>query len=470
MSNVRDFGAVGDGRHDDTAAVLHALEQGDGPLVFPRGDYRLTRTVRIELGRTGRIGIDGSSGTAKILMDGSGPAFHFVGTHDKTADPQGFRPQIWERERMPFIQAIEIEGRHPEAGGILLEGVMQPTLAGVLIRKVEHGIHVRQRARNVLISHCHVYDCRGVGVFFESLNLHQAIVSGSHISYCKRGGIKVVDSEIRNFQVTGNDIEYNYDLEADESADVWIDCSSERSSVREGTIASNTIQAKASPGGANVRIVGRNREVDHKAGLWTIVGNLIGSQEVNVHLLSCRGVTLSGNVIYSGHVRSLLIDASRNIVCGANCLSHNPDYQEKELCIGVRIVDSRDCTFQGAVLQDCQAGQHTVAGARPVIRHGLLEIERCQRINVSGCQILDASPHGVDVRESRQVLISGCTIVDSRSEKRMESAIRWQGTGEDNLATGNHLGAGTAAQPVVDPQSAVTWANNLSPSPVYRGA
>ena len=30
MSNIQYFGAVGDGKTDDTQAILHAIEQGDG--------------------------------------------------------------------------------------------------------------------------------------------------------------------------------------------------------------------------------------------------------------------------------------------------------------------------------------------------------------------------------------------------------------------------------------------------------
>ena len=45
MSNVREFGAVGDGRADDTEALKHAVSQGDGALHFPPGTYRITQPI-----------------------------------------------------------------------------------------------------------------------------------------------------------------------------------------------------------------------------------------------------------------------------------------------------------------------------------------------------------------------------------------------------------------------------------------
>jgi polygalacturonase len=45
MSSVRDFGARGDGKTDDTAALRHAVQRGDGHLVFPRGDYIISRPI-----------------------------------------------------------------------------------------------------------------------------------------------------------------------------------------------------------------------------------------------------------------------------------------------------------------------------------------------------------------------------------------------------------------------------------------
>ncbi len=461
MSDVRDFGAVGDGKADDTAAVQHAAQDGDGVLHFPPGNYRLTRTIELPLAKLGRIAIDGSQGTAKILMAGAGPAFHLIGTHEGSALPATFKPGVWQRERMPTIQDIEIEGLHEEADGILLEGTMQATLRGVLIREVRDGVRVFGRARNVLIDACHIYNLRNIGVFFDRLNLHQAIISASHISYCKTAGIKIAGSEIRNLQITGNDIEYNYREDLEGCADVLIDCTAEKSTVREGTIVSNTIQAKYSKGGANVRIVGFGAEANHRAGMFTITGNLFGSQETNIHLDACRGVVVGENVIYSGHRRNLLIERSRNIVVGPNSFDHNPDYGEKEITTGIRIADSRDIQISGCSIQDAQAGENTVMGAVQSDKQALLEIERSKRINVSSSQFFEGTPHGILVDSSEDVAITGCMLLDGRQERKSKSQIVWKGAGRGNLITGCRIGRAAEKALNVAEEAGVLQAGNL---------
>src|SRR5262245_11069599 len=167
MASVRDFGAKGDGKTDDTAALSHAVQRGDGRLVFPRGEYLISRPLYVALELFARLGVDGAGGTAKLVMTGPGPALHLVGTHRRSALPANFTEGVWQKERMPSIEGLEIEGRHPQADGIRLDGVIQPTLRGVLIRRCRHGVHLVHRARNVLIADCHIYDNSGVGVFLD---------------------------------------------------------------------------------------------------------------------------------------------------------------------------------------------------------------------------------------------------------------------------------------------------------------
>src|SRR5688500_10656518 len=132
MSDAHHFGAVGDGRTDDADALEHAIAKSDGLIRLPRGDYILSRTIEIDLSRTGRLAIEGSGGTAKLIMTGPGPALRVAGGHLKgTADPAHPQPQVWAGQRMPTITNIEIEGRHAEADGVELIGTMQPTLTGL---------------------------------------------------------------------------------------------------------------------------------------------------------------------------------------------------------------------------------------------------------------------------------------------------------------------------------------------------
>ncbi|MDB4793782.1 right-handed parallel beta-helix repeat-containing protein [Pirellulaceae bacterium] len=459
MADVRDFGAVGDGIQDDTAAIQHAVDDGDGVVEFGRGNYRISKTIVVQSKSCGRIAICGKGGTAKIMMWGEGPAISLEGTHGSTADPAGFRPEEWQKERMPTVRDVEIEGRNPNADGIKINGVMQPTLTGLLVREVRHAVHITGRARNLVIDHCHFYHNTGVGVFLEEVNLHQSIIADSHISYCRLGGIRIEDSEIRNLQITGNDIEYNNvrshkDLDDEPSADIYIDVG-EKGTVREGTISSNTIQATYSQNGSNIRIIGSDQNrlgkkagsvmpiVNHRAGMWTISGNLIGSQDNNVHLTNVRGVVMTGNYVYSGHHRNVLIQGSRNIVIGSNCMGHNPDYRKNELATGIRLENCEGCNVSGLLIEDAEAGKHTVPNTVPIKREALIEIMNCRRVSLSGVQVLDPTPVGIRLHQCQDTVLTGCTVIDDRIPQKMTMPILWTGEGTGNMITGCRMGKGS---------------------------
>jgi hypothetical protein len=427
MSSVRDFGARGDGRSNDTTAIEHAVSQGDGHLEFPRGDFRITRTIEIPLDTRGRISLTGH-GVGRIVMAGPGPAFRFVGTHTKNADPTSFAPGVWRTERMPLLEGLEIVGDHPEADGVEFIRVMQPTLVGVLIREVRHGVHFSERNRNILLDSCHIYHCRGVGVFLDRVNLHQAIIHGCHISYCKGGGIKVLEGEVRNLHITGNDIEYNYDPDAAESADVWIIGGA--GGVREGSIVSNTIQAKASPGGANVRFVGP-ADVN-KVSMWTVSGNHISNQRVNVHLKNCRGMVLTGNSIALSHHRSILVEGGRHIVIGPHSIDHNPDYK-LETTDGIRLEDCDGCGLSGVLLEGVKAGSEREGGA--------VEVIRSRETSIVGCQVFEPKYRGIFVADSRNTQIAQCTVME-RLAGSMLAAVEVTGNSPGTVVRGNIVGKG----------------------------
>src|SRR5262245_52668900 len=112
--DVTAFGARGDAQTDDTTAVQRAVDSQAGTIRFPKGTYRLTRPVVIDLDRVGFTALVGD-GTARILMAGPGPAFKFVGTHAGSADPAQMRENIWRNQRSPTVDGLEVVGGHPDA-------------------------------------------------------------------------------------------------------------------------------------------------------------------------------------------------------------------------------------------------------------------------------------------------------------------------------------------------------------------
>lgn len=440
MANVRDFGAAGDGTTDDTAAIQHAVEQGDGSLHFGRGTYRLTRTIEIPLTRYGPIAILGEGGVARLHMEGSGPALRIIGTHDKTADPDDFRPAVWERERLPAIEGIEIVGQDEAADGIELQGTMQATIRGVLIRRCRYGIHLVKRNRNLLLADSHIYNGQagGIGVYFDGVNLHQANIVGCHISYCPHAGIKIARSEVRNLQITGCDIEYNFDPAQPDCADVWIDV--REGTVREGTITSNTIQAKRSPGGANVRIHAAETRSSSAAGLWTIASNVIQSQETNLILQNCRGVAVTGNSFASAFKNSVAVLKCQHVAIGSNTFDHNPDY-EGDRVDGIAVRNSAGITLSGLILEQSHRGSAEQGGA--------IDVRDSREVSIVGCQVLDPAHRGIELSNVSNSRVSDCTIVDRRPVRSMREAIRLIGAGQGNVVRNNILGPGTLKDLVV---------------------
>lgn len=449
MSDVQNFGAAGNGTADDWEAIQHAVQAGDGVLEFPAGVYRISRTIDVPLDKHGPTAILGR-GATKILMTGPGPAFRLTGTHAGTGSPTTVKPEVWKSQRMPTVQNIEIEGAHDEADGLELVGTMQSVISGVLIRRCRHGVHLTKRNRNVLITGCHIYHNTGAGVFLHQLNLHQINIAASHISYNRLGGIRIEGSEVRNLQITGNDIEYNnhrvHNTDPEPCAEIYIDTTAPGASVNEVTIASNTIQATDSPGGANIRIIEKPDE-SRPPGLYAISGNVIGSQETNVHLTGCYGIALSGNTIYSSKNRNVLLENCRQIAMNGNVSRrHTGQYHT-----GVRLVDSSDCLISGGLVHDeTEMGQGTGAS--------LLELVRSRRITVTGSQFSGGVPFGIDAENCSQVQISACSVTDSRSTPAAKGSIRFRGEGRDNLVSHCLLDAGNGdAGTVFDAASGVRF-------------
>lgn len=428
-ADVKTLGARGDGQADDTAAIQKAVDAG-GTVHFPTGSYKLTRTVTIDLDKTGFVVLSGDA-TARVVMAGAGPAFQFVGTHGGSAAPAQFKPNVWDRQRSPTVTGIEIVGAHPEADGIAARGTMQLTIRAVVVREARHAIRLHERNRNVLISDVHLYHNRGIGVFYDAVNLHQSNITGSHISYNAGGGIVVRGGDVRNIHIGNCDIESNMEREGPATANILID--STNGSVGEVAITGCTIQHNPNgPESANIRILGAGitnatNKTPTNEGHVTITGNVLSDVQVNIHLKQVRDVTITGNTFWMAFAHDLLVEDSSNVVVGPNALDRNPRYEygRKDFRGGVVFRDSRDCTVTGLHVKGASHNESAVL------------LENCSRFNATNSTVLDSDGIGLHLKNTSHSRISGWLIRDDRAPNKSPALAVTGGRG--NVVTQNTL-------------------------------
>ena len=427
---VKDYGAAGDGKTDDTITFQRAIDSNLGDIHIPNGTYRLTKTIIIDLDRIGPVSIVGS-GTVKLIMAGPGPVFKLIGTHKGTADPDTVKENVWKNQRMPVVSRLEIVGINDKACGIEANGTMQATFSKLLIRKVLHGIHLTERNRNIIISDCHIYENHGVGIYLDNVSLHQINVGNSHISYNAEGGIVQRGGDVRNLQIGNCDIEGNMGENSPPTANVLIDAT--KGSIGEIAITGCTIQHTHNiHGSANIRIIGKSlprtyAEGELRGGNITITGNILSDVQVNVHLQKVRGITIVGNTIWKGYEHDFLIEGSSSVVIGPNVFDRNPRYHYGDGASAKRGLLFCEC--ENVILSGLQINNVWK-------KKGGLILERCKDFNITGCMVLDCDKCGILMDNTHDTIVSGCIVKDTRGAAIEPIALEvTKGTG--NFITNN---------------------------------
>ena len=430
---------VGDGKTDDTAAIQHMFDT-QGSVKLPKGMYLISQTIKIDLAKTGYAALTGD-GTARLIMGGTGPALLFVGTHEGSAAPETFKPEVWESQRTPMVEGIEIVGANDEADGIEATGTMQITLSRVVIRECRHAVHLTNRNRNVLISACHFYHNKGIGVFFDNVNLHQSNIVGSHISYNGGGGVVSVGGNVRNLHIGTCDIEGNHAKDGPPSANVMLD--SRGGSIGEVAITGSTLQhTHKSPDSANIRIIGSGTDAsllrrggrEHtREGNVTITANVFSDVQVNVDIHHSRGVTITGNTFWEGFQHDLVVEDSGNVVVTGNNFDRNPRY----------LVNGNDNAEKNGIVflrcEDSLFNNNVISGVWK--QRAAVDIEACNRLQICHNSVLDSDGVGLRLEQVTNSLVTGNIIQDDRAkEQRSKEPSLIIVGGKRNLIEQNMLG------------------------------
>lgn len=431
LIQAQDLTQYKDGKKDVSAVIQEAVNSGLGDIHFPKGVYRVEKTITIDLDKVGPTSISGN-GTARIVMAGAGPAFRFVGTHEGTASPKTVKDNVWDKQRTPMVDGIEIVGAHPEAVGIEATGTMQFTVTRTSVRKALHGIHLVKRNRNVIISESHIYENSGVGVFLDHLNLHQINVVDCHISYNNGGGIVVRDTELRNLQIGSCDIEGNMGgPDSNPSANIEIDSTGINGGEVE--IVGCTIQhSHKAPGSTNILIesksLKRSFTDEQKDGNITITGNVMSDAQTNVDIRNTRGLTITGNTMWKGYTYNMIIRGCENFIVSNNVFDKNPRYgygDGKEAKLAILFEDCNGAVISG----NHQRGVGDIPAA--------FVIRNSRQINMTGCNILDFGKMGLLLDNVSHSRVSGCLIRENRKDKKAQGlALKMKG-GKGNMVINN---------------------------------
>jgi hypothetical protein len=421
----------GDGKEDDGEKLQRAVDSGVGSIHLPKGTYRITKPIVVDLDKVGVTAFTGD-GTARIVMAGAGPAIKFVGTHAGTAAPNSFKPEVWERQRTPMVDGIEIVGDHANADGIEAEGTMQLTISRTVIRQCRHGIHLVKRNRNVLISACHIYQNRGVGIYYDNVNLHQSNIVGCHISYCDGGGVVTRGGEVRNVHIGTCDIESCMSADGPSTANILFD--STGGSLAEAAITGCTIQHNdKGKDSANIRIIGGGDDLRKKGkaqwGHVTIGNNVLSDVQHNIDIDDARGVTITGNTFWMAYQFNLRVKNSQQIVVGPNAFERNPGYAygtSLDCKNAIRFQDCQDCTLTGLHVHNIDKMDAAVA------------IENCRRFNITNCSILDCEGVSLLWKEVSGSRLSDCLIVSDLPRNKSAASLKVVG-GKGNQFVDNLL-------------------------------
>ena len=420
--SAKEFGPRGDGIADDSAAIQKAIDETTGALELGPGTYRITKGLVVDLAQRGKTELRGAG--ARIINESSEPAILLLGTHNRSADPKGVTEDVWAKESTPIIAGIEIAGANPEADGIALNMTWQPTITHVTVHDCRHGIRLFNNNRNVIISNSHIYHNTGIGVFLDDVNLHQIIINTNHISYNACGGIKVYRGNVRNIQIVGNDIEYNFGEPDVPVGDVWFLVGP--TGIREGTISGNTIQAKRTNDGANVRIEGIGPECNYKIGLIAISGNLITNQNCNILIKHGRNIAIQGNTMLLGPDRNIRVVNSDQISISSNVIDDIPDYGGDTVG-GVELDGCTGSSINGLILQNA--------------KHGI-QVRNSSEINITGCIVKEPQTCGIDLIDTSNSRVSDCIVTDKGKDRKMASAIRGRGNCSQNMIINNRADGG----------------------------
>lgn len=312
------------GGTDDQVGIQKAiakLASHPGILSFAPGEFRLS--APIECTAAAVRGIDGNN--ARIVVSTDIDAIRFTGNASGSASPlTPSTASIAVPEMNPFIRNLRVQGDQtsPMVGvGIRVEKSFGLIISQCQFMRLNTGIDVVGNNRNQIIANNHIWHCTETGLRIRNGDHHQFIVTGNHISYCRRGVHVTGMNSLDNLIFTSNDVESR--------------TTTEQTPLHLMHFQNNRMQ--------DIRIMGNTLE-DHANCTSQLIRIERGSQANDTP----RNVQIVGNTLNDALTGAVYCDGGRNIAVKSN-VSHavRGPLLNMDLSVDTVSVDVTDNQFYG---------------------------------------------------------------------------------------------------------------------------
>jgi len=169
--NVLDFGAVGDGVADDTAAIQAAVNSiVQGTVYFPNGTFKITNTINIDASTKYSLNLKGNGLASLLKYDGITPnipmVYYFGGSNSNFATVENL--QFFNNYRtgdtiLNGVVGLRI-GRKDAAVVNGNEGTCNMTVRKCQIQYCDIGIEIYSESDQVTIEECYVFVWTGYAI------------------------------------------------------------------------------------------------------------------------------------------------------------------------------------------------------------------------------------------------------------------------------------------------------------------
>ena len=139
-------------------------------------------------------------------------------------------------------------------------------------------------------------------------------------------------------------------------------------------------------------------------------------------------VSVTGNALCSATDRTLRLERSAALTVSGNAIDWNPHPRTKQHLDGIAIHNCKGVILSDTIVENSL--QETEAA---------IDVRDSEDVSIDNCQVLDPRSVGIAMANVTRCKVMGCTVVDRRASKQMEASIAVSGNSKDNLVANNMI-------------------------------